>query len=100
MLPYSLERSRNYDSSRCVIRRALPNKRGMGAAFALLGSTFTGLMRYWFGRWIPTFEQLMYSKVSLPYLQFSSFENSKANFMKIYSHLILQNSMPSNWILL
>ncbi len=49
----------------CLVCRALPNKRGMGAAFAVLGSTFTGLMRYCFGRWIPTFEQLMYSKVSL-----------------------------------
>lgn len=46
------------------LHRALPNKKGMGAAFAVLGSTFTGLMRYCFGRWIPTFEQLMYSKVS------------------------------------
>lgn len=48
-----------------ITRRALPNKRGMAAAFTVLGSTFTGLMRYWFGRWIPTFEQLMYSKVML-----------------------------------
>ncbi|KAK9906578.1 hypothetical protein WJX75_004502 [Coccomyxa subellipsoidea] len=51
-----------------VLSRALPNKKGMGAAFAVLGSTFTGLMRYCFGRWIPTFEQLMYSKVALAYL--------------------------------
>ncbi|EIE24259.1 hypothetical protein COCSUDRAFT_65818 [Coccomyxa subellipsoidea C-169] len=55
-----------------VLSRALPNKRGMGAAFAVLGSTFTGLMRYCFGRWIPTFEQLMYSKVALAYLGASS----------------------------
>ncbi|BDA46042.1 probable nuclear envelope integral membrane protein 1 [Coccomyxa sp. Obi] len=51
-----------------VLSRAVPNKRGMGAACAVLGSTFTGLVRYWFGRWIPTFEQLMYSKVALAYL--------------------------------
>ncbi|CAL8462177.1 g1708 [Coccomyxa elongata] len=51
-----------------VLSRAVPNKRGMGAAFALLGSTFSGLVRYWFGRWIPTFEQLMYSKAALAYL--------------------------------
>ncbi len=46
-----------------IMDRAVPNKRGMGAACAVLGSTFSGLVRYCFGRWIPTFEQLMYSKV-------------------------------------
>ncbi len=52
-----------FEACICVMARAVPNKKGMGAAFALLGSTFSGLVRYWFGRWIPTFEQLMYSKV-------------------------------------
>jgi len=35
----------------------------MAAAATAVGSTFGGFVRYFFGRWIPTFEQLMYSKV-------------------------------------
>lgn len=42
--------------------RAVPGKRGMAATFAVLGSTFSGGVHYIFGRWIPTFEQLISSK--------------------------------------
>ncbi len=45
------------------VRRAVPGKRGMAATFAVLGSTFSGLVHYLFGRFIPTFQQLMSSKV-------------------------------------
>ena len=45
--------------------RAVPNKRGMAAVATLLGGTYGGFVRYFFGRWIPTFEQLMYNKVPL-----------------------------------
>ncbi len=47
-----------------VACRAVPNKRGIAAATMAVGSTFGAFVRYLFGRWLPTFEQLMHSKVS------------------------------------
>ena len=47
-----------------VACRAIPNKRGIAAATMAVGSTFGAFVRYLFGRWLPTFEQLMHSKVS------------------------------------
>ena len=46
-----------------VFCRSLPNKKSMMAAFALFGSSFTTLMRYFFGRWVPSWRQLLHSKV-------------------------------------
>ncbi len=52
----------------CHYCRAVPNKRGVAAVATVAGSTFSGLVRYFFGRWVPTFEQLMRSKVPpMPY---------------------------------
>ena len=47
-----------------VVCRAIPNKRGIAAATMAVGSTFGAFVRYLFGRWLPTFEQLMHSKAS------------------------------------
>ena len=33
--------------------------------FAVFGSSFTGLVRYVFGQWIPSFEQLICNKVGV-----------------------------------
>ena len=33
--------------------------------FAIFGSSFTGMVRYVFGQWIPSFEQLICNKVSV-----------------------------------
>lgn len=35
----------------------------MAAAFAVFGSSVSGLVRYLFGRWIPSWHQLVYNKV-------------------------------------
>lgn len=43
--------------------RTLPSKKSAAALFAIFGSSFTGLVRYVFGQWIPSFEQLIYNKV-------------------------------------
>ena len=69
-------------------RRAVPGKRGMAAMFAVLGSTFSGLMHYIFGRWIPTFEQLVSSKVALS-LSFSE----RSNHVEQTQRLILDYSL-------
>lgn len=45
--------------------RSLPSKRSGMALFAIFGTSFTGMVRYIFGQWIPSFEQLIYSKVAL-----------------------------------
>ena len=46
--------------------RAIPEKSGIAAVTMTVGSPFAAFVRYLFGRWLPTFEQLMHSKVS-PY---------------------------------
>ncbi len=43
--------------------RMTPNKKSMAAAFAVFGSSVSGLVRYLFGRWIPSWQQLVYNKV-------------------------------------
>lgn len=35
----------------------------MAAAFAVFGSSISGLVRYLFGRWVPSWQQLVYNKV-------------------------------------
>eukprot|EP00891_Asterochloris_glomerata_P001352 jgi/Astpho2/1352/Aster-06215 len=51
--------------------RSLPNKKSMMAAFALFGSSFTTLMRCFFGRWVPSWRQLLHSKAVQGYLLLS-----------------------------
>ena len=41
----------------------MPNKRHMAAVTALFGSSFLGLLKYFFGTWIPSFDQLVTNKV-------------------------------------
>ncbi len=55
--------SQTSSDSLLVFCRSLPNKKSMMAAFALFGSSFTTLMRYFFGRWVPSWRQLLHSKV-------------------------------------
>lgn len=40
-----------------------PNKKSMAAAFAFFGSSISGIVRYFFGRWVPSWQQLIYNKV-------------------------------------
>lgn len=42
-----------------------PNKKSMAAAFAVFGSSISGLVRWLFGRWVPSWHQLVYNKVLL-----------------------------------
>ena len=37
----------------------------MAAAFAVFGSSISGLVRWLFGRWVPSWQQLVYNKVLL-----------------------------------
>jgi len=43
------------------------------ALFAVFGTSFTGMVRYIFGQWIPSFQQLIYNKVPSPSLSPSFF---------------------------
>ena len=43
--------------------RSVPNKKHMAAATALFGSSVLGLLKYFFGTWIPSFQQLVSNKV-------------------------------------
>ncbi|KAK9818237.1 hypothetical protein WJX72_009239 [[Myrmecia] bisecta] len=54
-----------------MLARNLPSKRSVAVAFAAFGSTFTGLIRYFFGRWIPSWTQLMYSPYMMVYFGIS-----------------------------
>ena len=47
----------------CSPCRSVPNKRHMAAVTALFGSSFLGLLKYFFGTWIPSFDQLVTNKV-------------------------------------
>ena len=37
----------------------------MAAAFAVFGSSISGLVRWLFGRWVPSWQQLVHNKVLL-----------------------------------
>ncbi len=41
----------------------MPNKKHMAAATALFGTSILGLLKYFFGTWIPSFQQLVSNKV-------------------------------------
>ena len=41
----------------------MPNKKHVTAAAALFGSSLLGLVKYFFGTWIPSFDQLITNKV-------------------------------------
>ena len=43
--------------------RSVPNKKHMAAATALFGTSFLGLLKYFFGTWIPSFQQLISNRV-------------------------------------
>lgn len=51
--------------------RMTPNKKSMAAAFAVFGSSISGLVRWLFGRWVPSWQQLVYNKV-LPKAHYTS----------------------------
>lgn len=62
-----------------------PNKKSMAAAFAFFGSSISGIVRYFFGRWVPSWQQLIYNKV----LAGSTISLYNAAFITLlYSHAL------------
>lgn len=43
--------------------RSVPNKKTLMAGAALFGSSMLGVVRWFFGAWIPSYDQLIYNKV-------------------------------------
>ena len=46
--------------------RHLPSKKSVVVAFGIFGSSFAAVMQSLFGRWIPSYHQLIYSPVCPP----------------------------------
>ncbi|KAL3144980.1 hypothetical protein ABBQ32_003484 [Trebouxia sp. C0010 RCD-2024] len=51
-----------------TLARMTPNKKSMAAAFAVFGSSISGLVRWLFGRWVPSWHQLVYNKLVWAYV--------------------------------
>lgn len=54
-----------------LVARMTPNKKSMVAAFAFFGSSISGIVRYFFGRWVPSWHQLIHNKLVWAYVVLS-----------------------------
>lgn len=63
-----------------MLARQTPNKKSMAAAFAFFGSSLSGLVRYLFGRWIPSWQQLIHNKLAWAYLVLSGLSGAAITY--------------------
>ncbi|DBA86672.1 hypothetical protein WJX77_004815 [Trebouxia sp. C0004] len=63
-----------------VLARMTPNKKSMAAVFAVFGSSVSGLVRYLFGRWIPSWQQLVYNKLAWAYVFLSGLSGAALTY--------------------
>ncbi len=74
-------------------RRSVPNKKHMAAATALFGTSILGLLKYFFGTWIPSFQQLVSNKVPSAVGAFSAMNQRtmcrSATFLTEHVHAVL-----------